>query len=67
MHGMAKDIIKDLGGNAKVAKALSIAPNVVANWKMRGNIPLVERFRIAELARVENIALPDGFLPTVSL
>lgn len=67
MHGMAKDIIKDLGGNAAVAKALSVAPNVVANWKMRGNIPLAERFRIAELARGQNVALPDGFLPTVGL
>lgn len=66
MH-MATDIITKLGGNAKVAKALSVAPNVVANWKLRGNIPLAERFRIAELARVEKVALPDGFLPTVSL
>lgn len=64
---MANDIIKDLGGNAQVAKALSVAPNVVANWKLRGNIPLAARFRIAELARVKDVPLPDGFLPTVSL
>lgn len=67
MRGMAIDIIKDLGGNATVAKALAVAPNVVANWKMRGNIPLAERFRIAELARVKEVALPDGFLPTVGM
>jgi hypothetical protein len=67
MHGMAKDIIKDLGGNATVAKALSVRPNVVANWKLRGSIPLAERFRIAELARVKKVSLPDGFLPTVGM
>jgi len=67
MRRMATDIIKDLGGNATVAKALSVQPNVVANWKLRGSIPLAERFRIAELARVKNVQLPDGFLPTVGL
>lgn len=67
MHRMATDIIKELGGNAKVAEALSIAPNVVANWKLRKNIPLAERFRIAELARIQKVKLPDGFLPKVGL
>lgn len=64
---MATDIIDDLGGNAKVAEALRVAPNVVANWKLRNKIPLAERFRVAELARVQNIDLPEGFLPTVGL
>ena len=63
---MKTAIIDDLGGNGAVAKALSVAPNVVANWKSRG-IPLRERFRIAELARVQNVTLPVGFLPTVGL
>lgn len=64
---MATDIIETLGGNSKVAEALSVAPNVVANWKLRGSIPLAERFRVAELARVQNVPLPEGFLPTVGL
>lgn len=67
MHRMAIDIIKSLGGPSKVAEALSVAPNVVSNWKKRGNIPLAERFRIAKLAADNDVALPDGFLPTVSL
>ena len=67
MPVMVKDIIDNLGGNSKVAVELSIAPNVVANWKLRGSVPLAERFRIAELARVQNVTLPVGFLPTVGL
>lgn len=67
MRRMATDIINDLGGNAKVAEALSVNPNVVANWKLRKNIPLAERFRIAELARMNNVELPEGFLPKVGL
>lgn len=67
MHGMAKDIIQDLGGPSKVAEALSVAPNVVSNWKKRGNIPLAERFRVAKLAADCGVKLPDGFLPTVAL
>lgn len=67
MRHMEKELIKNLGGNTEVADALSVAPNVVANWKLRGNIPLAERFRIAELARVKKVPLPDGFLPSVGL
>jgi len=64
---MQTDIIKNLGGPSKVAEALSVAPNVVSNWKKRGNIPLAERFRIAKLAADSGVTLPDGFLPTVAL
>jgi len=64
---MTTDIIKELGGNKQLAQELSVAPNVVANWRMRGSIPLVERFRIAELAKRKNITLPADFLPKVGL
>ncbi|MES2781914.1 MAG: YdaS family helix-turn-helix protein [Pseudomonadota bacterium] len=61
---MAQDIIEQLGGSAKVAEALGLAPNAVANWRKR-DIPWRERPRIAELARKLSVTLPDDFIPTL--
>lgn len=54
-------LLDKLGGNKVVAEALSLAPNVVANWRDRG-IPWRRRHIIARLAAEKQIELPADFL-----
>jgi hypothetical protein len=53
-------ILDKLGGNKAIAEALSLAPNVVANWRKRG-IPWPRRHIIARIAEEKKVALPEDF------
>ncbi len=57
---MASELISALGGNGVVAKALGVAPNVVANWHHL-NIPWPRRQQIARLAEEKGVKLPVDF------
>lgn len=53
-------LIEQLGGHIAVAKALSVAPNVVWNWLQRG-VSWPYRAEVARLARRRRVAVPEAF------
>lgn len=63
------DLITLLGGPTQVAnycskrvkKPLSI--HAVGMWRTRGNIPLLYRTAVRELAREKGVAVPEDFIP----
>ncbi len=55
------DVIDQLGGATKVAKALGMKRNRVSNWRDRG-IPWRYRVAVAKLAMTHGIKLPADFL-----
>lgn len=60
---MHAELIDELGGVTKVARALGIARlAVVGNWRARG-VPWKYRQAIATLAAASHVDLPRDFLP----
>ncbi len=62
-----QELIRNLGGPAKVARMLSarivetVRPTTVANWNARG-IPFRYRAPLAIEARERGVSVPDNFL-----
>jgi hypothetical protein len=55
----AENFIQELGGAAKVARALGVPLTTVDSWKRRNKIPAWRIARLAELAIGAGKALPD--------
>lgn len=48
---VVRDVIERLGGPAKVAAALGMRTNAVANWSLRGIVPARHHTRLWRMAQ----------------
>jgi hypothetical protein len=58
-----QDLLNQLGGTAKVSRALNLPLTTVAGWGQTNSIPKWRLPRLAELAISQGVAMPADFGP----
>lgn len=57
-----EQFIKDLGGPSKAAAAIGVEPNVVLNWRKRGQVPADKVLAVEKASGISRHELrPDVF------